>query len=610
MLRIFSAQDRETASKALSKSERATAASEDCIYSSRSKLTIDVVFIKGAPDVLLPRCTSILMPNGDTVPLTSSLLQELTDLQYRWSISAQRVLLLARRIISYGDLKEKDLESSDATDRLVRSYTGDLVIVGLIGIIDPPRPDIPEVVRVCRGAGIRFFMVTGDHAKTAEAVARQVGIITAPSNEVRTISQLRRDPATPVASPPTEKDNGEPLTPRSLVISGTELITLNEAQWTQLCGYEEIVFARTTPEQKLRIVREFQSRDNSVGMTGDGVNDAPSLKAADIGIAMGSGSDVAIEAADMVLLDSFSAVLVAIKYGRLLFDNLKKTIIYLLPAGSFSELWPVLLNVFFGAPQILSSFLMIIICTLTDCVAALTLVFEKPEADLLTRPPRNRRTDRLANPKLIFHAYGFIGIIECATSMVMGFWYISRQGIPFSVVWFSFGNYPPEYDPDTLNYIFNVASSIYFVNLVIMQFFNLMATRTRRLSILQQPPFFRSRTSNYFLIPAMLFALCVGINSFFRFSDLLFLVFFFLYIPWWENIIGTTAIPVENYFFPVAFGLFLLLADELVNRQTWRPTNYSESILCGDIQKAYWRRLRGKMDLSYVGIYDRRSSSS
>jgi sodium/potassium-transporting ATPase subunit alpha len=148
---------------------------------------------------------------------------------------------------------------------------------------------------------------------------------------------------------------------RSIVLSGPELITLNDNQWNQLCTYDEIVFARTTPEQKLRIVKEFQARDEIVGMTGDGVNDAPSLKAADIGIALGSGSDIAIEAADMVLLESFSAVVEAVQYGRVVFDNLKKTIAYLLPAGSFSEFWPVMTNVIFGLPQVLSSFLMIII---------------------------------------------------------------------------------------------------------------------------------------------------------------------------------------------------------------------------------------------------------
>lgn len=147
----------------------------------------------------------------------------------------------------------------------------------------------------------------------------------------------------------------------AISLSGRELMALNEHQWDQLGQYEEIVFWRTTPEQKLRIVREFQAREEIVGMTGDGVNDAPSLKAADIGIALGSGSDIAIEASDMVLLDSFSAIVEAVQYGRVVFDNLKKTIIYLLPAGSWSEFWPVMTSVVFGLPQVLSSFLMIII---------------------------------------------------------------------------------------------------------------------------------------------------------------------------------------------------------------------------------------------------------
>lgn len=147
---------------------------------------------------------------------------------------------------------------------------------------------------------------------------------------------------------------------QSIVLSGPDLLGMSANQWKVLTQYEEVVFARTTPEQKLRIVKEFQT-NCVVAMTGDGVNDAPSLKAADIGIAMGSGSDIAIEAADMVLLDSFASIVEAVQYGRVVFDNLKKVICYLLPAGSFAEFWPVMTNVLFGLPQILSSFLMIII---------------------------------------------------------------------------------------------------------------------------------------------------------------------------------------------------------------------------------------------------------
>ena len=181
------------------------------------------------------------------------------------------------------------------------------------------------------------------------------------SKVVDTINALHRtttiDPSIRVVEGLREVE----LPRQAIVLSGPELITLNESQWDQLCMYNEIVFARTTPEHKLRIVREFQARDQIVGMTGDGVNDAPSLRAADVGIAVGSGSDIAIEAADMVLLESFSSVVEALRYGRMMFDNLKKTVAYLLPAGSFSEFWPVMTNVAFGIPQILSSFLMIII---------------------------------------------------------------------------------------------------------------------------------------------------------------------------------------------------------------------------------------------------------
>ena len=212
---------------------------------------------------------------------------------------------------------------------------------------------------------LNHAQVTGDFALTAQAIAKECGIFSNESALVKNVGALSRDDLSEKSGNPTtvgSLDHSDvPPKASSIVISGPELITLNNVQWDQLCRFDEIVFARTTPEQKLRIVREFQARNAIVGMTGDGVNDAPSLKAADIGIAMGSGSDIAIEAADMVLLESFAAIVEAVQYGRVVFDNLKKTIAYLLPAGSFSEFWPVMTNVMFGLPQVLSSFLMIII---------------------------------------------------------------------------------------------------------------------------------------------------------------------------------------------------------------------------------------------------------
>lgn len=249
----------------------------------------------------------------------------------------------------------------------MRHAKSGLTLVGLVAIVDPPRPEIPDVIRTLRGAGVRIFMVTGDFALTAQAIAAECGIITNPASSVRDASALSRSPLAGRASAdlaPARRSVrfDDETVPTSLVVTGADLMAMSEAQWDQLAtSYAEVVFARTTPEQKLRIVRELQARGLVVGMTGDGVNDAPALRAADVGIAVGSGSDVAVEAADMVLLESFSSVVEAVRYGRMMFDNLKKTIAYLLPAGSFSEFWPVFTNVAFGLPQVLSSFLMIVI---------------------------------------------------------------------------------------------------------------------------------------------------------------------------------------------------------------------------------------------------------
>jgi sodium/potassium-transporting ATPase subunit alpha len=261
--------------------------------------------IKGAPDILLPRCDTILDDKNEVVPLTDAQRLRIEQIKDSWSRQGKRVILLARKptVMPFSANHEKEV--------LVAARQG-LTFVGILGIVDPPRDEIPEVVRVLRGASIRIFMVTGDFKLTAQAIAEECGIISNPMM-VDDINALER-----------EAKIGS--TKQAIVLSGSELITLNENQWDQLCLYQEVVFARTTPEQKLRIVKELQARDNIVGMTGDGVNDAPSLKAADIGIAMGSGSDIAIEAADMVLLDSFAAIVEAVQYGRLVYDNLKKTV--------------------------------------------------------------------------------------------------------------------------------------------------------------------------------------------------------------------------------------------------------------------------------------------
>ncbi|KAK2784755.1 hypothetical protein FQN52_008840 [Onygenales sp. PD_12] len=500
----------------------------------------DMLYIKGAPDVLLPRCGSAIQTDGSIKPLSSVDLTQIESVKNKWSSGGKRVILVAQK--SLGPNAGNLLSSSDPEKAVMAEARENLTLVGLVGLIDPVRDEIPTVIDTLRTAGIRVMMVTGDFKLTAQAIATDCGIIKTPPALIHGIAELDRD----FTAPDDLSEKPENL--RALVISGPELITLNDSQWEQLCRYEEIVFARTTPEQKLRIVKEFQARENIVSMTGDGVNDAPALKAADVGVALGSGSDIAIEAADMVLLDSFAAIVEAVKYGRVVFDNLKKTIVYLLPAGSFSELWPVMANVILGVPQVLSSFLMIIICLFTDAAGAITLAYEQPEQDVLLRPPRVPKKDRLVNTRLILHAYGFLGIYECLLSFVMAFWYMSRRGIPFSAMVFKYGDMDPKYDQDYVAEITNKASSIYFVNLVVIQFFNLFATRTRRLSIFQQPPIFNKATQNPAIFVAIVFALVI--------------VFIFNYIPGIQDTVATATVPAEYFFLPVAFGLGLLLLDE------------------------------------------------
>ncbi|RAL12873.1 cation-translocating P-type ATPase [Aspergillus homomorphus CBS 101889] len=500
----------------------------------------DILFtIKGAPDILIDRCSQYIDLDGTVQPLEARMLARMKEVKDQWSAEGKRVILLARKCLPSSEIMFQPTSHEFETEMLSQTKTG-LILVGMVGIIDPPREEIPDVISTLRRAGIRIFMVTGDFGLTALAIARQCGIIST-HGVVDDISALKRSV--------TSEKVSSPLTASAITISGADLMSLNDHQWEQLCRYQEIVFWRTTPEQKLRIVREFRARDEIVGMTGDGVNDAPSLKAADIGIALGSGSDIAIEASDMVLLESFSAIVEAVQYGRVVFDNLKKTIVYLLPAGSFSEFWPVFCNVVFGLPQVLSSFLMIIICCFTDCAAATVLAYEKPEADVLLRPPRKPKQNRLVNWKLIFHAYGVLGIIETVCSFAMAFWYLERNGVPFSVLWFKFGDYPSSIDSDWLTARLNEASSVYFINLVVMQWFNLMAVRTRRLSIFSHPPAYNKNTQNLLLFPAILFAFCMAI--------------FWLYIPPLQTVLDTTSVPAIHYFLPAAFGVGILVLDEL-----------------------------------------------
>lgn len=236
---------------------------------------------------------------------------------------------------------KSDLPPSDLEESLYGELHS-LTLVGLLGIRDPSRADVPDAINIIRRAGVRVFMVTGDFKLTAISIARQVGIVTQDHvdtlADVREPSQVDRFQGMPPEDVKPDSDGPE----RALMLTGEDLSGLTPTDWNVIVGaYTELVFARTTPDQKMNIVEAIKARgDNTVAVTGDGVNDAPALKAADIGVAMGSGSDVAKEAAALILLNNdFASIPVAIEMGRLVFDNLKKVTLYLMPVSRVLSQW-------------------------------------------------------------------------------------------------------------------------------------------------------------------------------------------------------------------------------------------------------------------------------
>jgi sodium/potassium-transporting ATPase subunit alpha len=501
-----------------------------------------IVLVKGAPDVLLPKCSSWLSYHSNKVePLDTAARKLLSQAQEKMSRNAERVIMLCQRHYT----PVASLHSNAFSDETVEHALVDLTIIGMMGILDPPRPETMETVATCRRAGIRFFMVTGDFGLTGAAIARRVGIFSGDGEPDTVKDVLKRN----MTSDETLSKSSQN---RALLLEGTQLAELSEADWDVVCDYEEIVFGRTTPEQKLRIVTELKQRHNVVAVTGDGVNDAPALRASDVGIAIVSGSDVALEASDLVLMDKFSSIVDGIRLGRLVFQNLQKVIGYLLPAGSWSEIWPVLLNVFLGVPLPLSSFLMIIICVFTDLFCALSLVMEREEFDLLSLPPRDTRRDHLITAKIYIQSYLFIGVMETVSAHAMFFLYMWRHAkIPASALFFAYEKYADGfygYTQEELTYFNTVGQCVYFVTVVIMQWGNILSMRNKRLSILQADPFRKARR-NPWLALSILISFCIAI--------------FVTEVPGIQSLFVTASVPIEFWVLPIPLALGILVMDEM-----------------------------------------------
>lgn len=492
--------------------------------------------VKGAPDILIKKCTHLLEADGVN-ELDDATKQKITNIQEKWSNSGKRVILFASKLVTASNF---DFENRSETVKVVRQeISKNLTFIGMVGIEDPPRKGIDNVISRLKDAGIKTVMITGDNELTALSIARQVGIATSDVNKYNDIVKSEAMNGSDSSTEPIDK---------AVSLTGPDLSRLTIPQWDWVLRHKELVFSRTTPEHKLLIIKEFQERKAIIGMTGDGINDSPSLKQADVGISLIDASDIAKEASDLILMYDgeeedglFNSIIEALRFGRLVFENLKKTLGYLLPAGTYAELWPVMLNILIGIPQMLSSFLMIIICCVTDCANAIILAYEPDEKNLLNRPPRSVTGERLVDAKLLGHSYLTIGTYYAFTSFLLGFIHLQRKGFSFSQFTLSYGSY---LNLPGVSDAINTASSIYFNNLVIMQCFNLLAMRTRYLSVFQHSPLKNKKI--FFVIP---FSIAV--------------TFFLNYIPAIQNSMGTSKVPVEYYFISIGFGCVVLVYDEL-----------------------------------------------
>lgn len=514
-----------------------------------------LLLVKGAPDIILKKCKTILKEvnnnsNAAVEEIDFEIERQINEIKNYWSSQGKRVILLASMMV---DINKLNLDNGVDTKEIIQNEIslGNLCLVGLIGIQDPPRKNIDKVIDKLRDAGIRIAMITGDFELTALEIARQVNIVTKPVDKYNDLIDLKDlkvndDEQEFILINKKEKVS---IVDRALCLTGSDIDLLTDFEWKNVVRYSELVCSRTTPEHKLLIIKQFQKYGAVIGMTGDGINDSPSLKQADIGISLVDASDIAKEASDLILMNDdrdsedalFNSIIEALKYGRLVFENLRKTIAYLLPAGTFAELWPVLLNIIVGMPQMLSSFNMIIICCVTDCVGAIFIAYEPSESNLLKKKPRSISGERLVDWKLFLHSYFTVGLFYAFTSFLMAFINLERHGFKFSDFDLSYGSY--ESLLNVSEYI-NMSSSIYFVNLVIMQFFNLMAMRTRYLSFFQLN-FLKDNKFIYLTIP---FGLGV--------------TFIINYIPAIQSALGTNKVPVEYYFISLGFGLVVFSYDE------------------------------------------------
>uniref|UniRef100_A0A8C4P0A5 Sodium/potassium-transporting ATPase subunit alpha n=1 Tax=Dicentrarchus labrax TaxID=13489 RepID=A0A8C4P0A5_DICLA len=444
-----------------------------------------LLVMKGAPERILDRCTSIML-QGKEQPMDDELKEAFQNAYLELGGLGERVLGFCHLFLPE-DKYPKGF-AFDTDD--VNFQTDNLCFVGLMSMIDPPRAAVPDAVGKCRSAGIKVIMVTGDHPITAKAIAKGVGIISEGNETVEDIAARLNIPVSQV----------NPRDAKACVIHGTDLKDLDQDQMDDILrNHTEIVFARTSPQQKLIIVEGCQRQGAIVAVTGDGVNDSPALKKADIGVAMGiSGSDVSKQAADMILLDdNFASIVTGVEEGRLIFDNLKKSIAYTL-TSNIPEITPFLFFILVNIPLPLGTITILCIDLGTDMVPAISLAYEAAESDIMKRQPRNPLRDKLVNERLISIAYGQIGMIQALGGFFAYFVIMAENGfLPSELVGIRLNwddrstndledSYGQQWTYEQRKIVEFTCHTAFFVSIVVVQWADVIICKTRRNSVFQQ----------------------------------------------------------------------------------------------------------------------------
>jgi len=445
------------------------------------------VFVKGAPGEVLQRCTR-MRDGGLDLPFTEEDRRRIIAENDGMAHTGLRVLALA------------GYRADTAPTGTAEDVERDMTFLGLVGMMDPPRPEVAEAVAKCHRAGIRIVMVTGDYGLTAESVARRVGILIGG-------------------------------TPR--ILNGAEMDGMSEEALEEaLRG--EVILARVAPEHKLRAVSALQRMGHVVAVTGDGVNDAPALKKADIGVAMGiAGTDVAKEAADIVLADdNFASIVSAVEEGRAVYDNIKKFIGYIFTSNT-PEAVPFILFAFSGGriPLALNLLQILSIDLGTDLVPALALGAEPPEPGIMNRPPR-KLTEHAITPGLLLRSYLFLGLIQSAAAMAAFYFLFWTNG--YGGRWTGL---------PTDGALYRAATSMTLAAVVVTQVGNLFAQRTERESALR-------------------LGWCGNRLLWAGIATEITLLLLIVYVPALQGVFGTAEIPLSGWLVLLPLAPLLFFSDE------------------------------------------------